>query len=86
MILVGNAGQKQVPTLHFSLCDPSVMGPFGGEAVEAGLELKDARFFEERRLGMLKRSRRLGLAKLETEGVPLDRFAALTKEDVGDHT
>ena len=43
MVLGGNAGQEQVPTLDLSSRDPSVMGLFGGQPVEDGLELKDAR-------------------------------------------
>ena len=55
MVLGGNAGQEQVPTLDLSSRDPSVMGLFGGQPVEDGLELKDARSSQEGRLGVLKR-------------------------------
>ena len=37
VVLGGNAGQKQVPTLDLSSRDPSVMGLFASEAVEDGL-------------------------------------------------
>ena len=35
---------------------------------------------------MLKRADGLRLAKLQTEGVPLDGFAALARQDVGGQT